>query len=235
MYHKVIELIYPGRCPLCSDIVMPKGELACPECKTEAPYITEPKCVKCGKALRHCEDEYCRDCSTQTHFFDKGLALFAYDDMVKHSIYRYKYENKREYADFYAYEICRRLGEEMLSWKADAIIPIPLHRSRQRVRGYNQAQLIAERVGKRLSIPVLSHYVCREKKTTAQKQLNHTERQNNLKKAFKIRQNDVKLDTVILLDDIYTTGSTIDAVAALLKNTGVKKVFFIALSIGQGS
>ena len=120
------------------------------------------------------------------------------------------------------------------AWKADAIIPIPLHRSRQRYRGYNQSELIAEVVGRELQIPLYTHLVMREKKTIAQKKLNHGERQNNLKRAFKISQNDVKLDTVILLDDIYTTGSTIDAVAAILKNTGVKQVFFIALSVGHG-
>lgn len=212
---------------------MPRGEQVCPECRLAAPYVTEPRCIRCGKPLQKQEDEHCCDCYVKQHDYDKGLALFAYDDMVRQSIYRYKYENKREYADFYADEICRRLGREILQWQADAIVPIPLHTSRQRMRGFNQSQLIAEQVGRRLKVPVDSDLVIREKKTIAQKQLNHSERQNNLKKAFKIRQNDVKLDTVILLDDIYTTGSTIDAVAALLKDTGIRKVFFIALSIGR--
>lgn len=234
MLQKFIGLLFPRRCPLCGDIVIPRGEAVCPECRLAAPYVTEPRCAKCGKPLRYQEDEYCNDCHTRKHDYDKGLALFAYDDMVRQSIYRYKYENKREYADFYAAEICLRLGSEAKSWKADAIIPIPLHKSRLKQRGYNQSQLIAERVGATLDIPVLSDYVIRKKKTIAQKQLNPVERQNNLKRAFKISRNDVKLDTVILLDDIYTTGSTIDAVAALLKNTGTGKVFFIALSIGRG-
>ncbi len=234
MLKNILEILYPSRCPLCGDIVMPKGQLACPECKLHAPYVTEPRCQKCGKALRNTEDEYCYDCRTHGHIYDRGYALFTYDDMIRQSIYRFKYENKREYAAFYAEQIVLRLSEQITAWHADAIIPIPLHRSRERFRGFNQSKLIADKVGKQLSIPVLSKIVIREKKTIAQKELNHTERQNNLKKAFKISQNDVKLDTVILFDDIYTTGSTIDAVAALLKNTGVKKVFFITLSIGQG-
>ena len=209
---------------------MPKGQSACPECMSEAPFVTEPKCQKCGKPLRVSDDEYCHDCRTRGHAFDQGTALFAYDAMIRQGIYRFKYENKREYADFYAEQIVKRLGNQILSWKPDAIIPIPLHKSRQRARGFNQSQLIAERVGRQLSIPVFNNLIKREKKTTAQKELNDLERQNNLKKAFKISQNDVKLDTVILLDDIYTTGSTMDAAAALLKNTGVKKVFFVALS-----
>ena len=234
MRKKIIDLIYPARCPLCGDIVMPRGQLACPECMTAAPYVTEPMCKKCGKPLQDEIEEYCSDCRTKEHSYDKGLALFAYDDMVKQSISRFKYENKREYAGFYGHEMVLRLGTEIRSWKADAIIPIPLHRSRQRYRGYNQSELIAEVVGRELQIPLYTHLVMREKKTIAQKKLNHGERQNNLKRAFKISQNDVKLDTVILLDDIYTTGSTIDAVAAILKNTGVKQVFFIALSVGHG-
>ena len=234
MFQKVMELLYPPRCPLCGDIVMPRGEFACPECRLTAPYVVEPKCQKCGKPLQVEENEYCNDCGVREHCYDKGLALFEYDDMVKQSIYRFKYENKREYAAFYGVEIAKRLGHEVIAWDADVIIPIPLHKSRLRTRGYNQSQLIAARVGRELSIPVCSDLVIRQKKTIAQKQLNHIERQNNLKRAFKLSRNDVKLDTVILLDDIYTTGSTIDAVAAILKDTGVRKVFFIALSVGRG-
>jgi ComF family protein len=117
---------------------------------------------------------------------------------------------------------------------AQAIIPVPIHRSRLRQRGYNQAELVAKELSRLTGIPMYGKLVKRTKKTVPQKMLNPNERQNNLKKAFNIDSNVVKLNKTILIDDIYTTGSTIDAVAMELKRHGVKSVFFITLCIGEG-
>ena len=114
------------------------------------------------------------------------------------------------------------------------MVPVPLSKQRLYKRGYNQSELLAREVSKQTGVPVLNRFVVRERDTVAQKELNPTERQNNLKKAFKIAQNDVKLSTIIIIDDIYTTGSTVDAVARLLKKAGVKKIYVLALSITAG-
>lgn len=118
--------------------------------------------------------------------------------------------------------------------EADAIIPVPIHRSRYRRRGYNQAELVAAELSRLTGIPMYERLVTRSRKTAPQKELTIQERQNNLKKAFNITSNDVKLKKTILVDDIYTTGSTLDAVAMELKRHGVKSVYFIALCIGDG-
>ena len=89
-------------------------------------------------------------------------------------------------------------------------------------------------LGKELNIPVRDEIVTRVRATSPQKQLNGKERQNNLKNAFKIVQNDVKLNTVVVVDDIYTTGATMDAVAKCLKDAGVGKVYCISLTVGRG-
>lgn len=125
------------------------------------------------------------------------------------------------------------LGRKIIEWGAQALIPVPLHKSRQRTRGYNQAQLIAEELGKRMNMRVVDDLLYRVKKTKAQKNLNAFERENNLKKAFKIVQNDVKLNSVILIDDIYTTGSTLDEAAHCLQECGIGNIYFIVLSIGE--
>ena len=114
------------------------------------------------------------------------------------------------------------------------VIPVPLHEKRYDQRGYNQAELLAESIGRETDIPCYPHYVKRCRNTLPMKTLSGEKRQNNLKKAFIIGQNDVKLDKVLLVDDIYTTGSTLDAVAKELKRNGVKKVYFLTLSIGSG-
>ena len=117
---------------------------------------------------------------------------------------------------------------------ADAIIPVPLHKTREKQRGYNQAALIARELGKRLNIPVEEEFVGRIRQTLPQKNLKGKERQNNLKNAFKIRQNDVKLNTVIVVDDIYTTGTTMDEIAGCLKRAGIREIYCISLAVGRG-
>ena len=120
------------------------------------------------------------------------------------------------------------------SWQPDALIPVPLHKSRMRKRGFNQAALVAERMGERLGIPVEEKLLIRVKKTNPQKELNDSARRENLKNAFQLCGNDVKLKRVVLIDDIYTTGSTLDAAAAALLAAGVEKVYFLSICIGRG-
>lgn len=163
----------------------------------------------------------------------RGRALYEYESAAP-AIYRFKYGGRREYADFFGEQTAEYLGGFIRDVKPDALIPIPLHRRRKIERGYNQAQLLAERVGGYLGLPVRSDILVRRKNTSPLKYQNPEERQNNLKKAFNITQNDVKLKRVLLVDDIYTTGSTMDEVAGTLREVGVEDVFFIALACGAG-
>lgn len=229
---RLISLIYPRRCPVCDNVVPKIGTYICPECTEKLNYIKEPVCQKCGKELDGFETEYCRDCREDTHAYTKGAALYSYP-CVRQSIYRIKYEGRREYLDFYADEIVRRLGSQIRLWEPDGIIGVPLFKKRQQKRGYNQAEILAKRIGKQMKIPVYTDLVKRCRNTVPQKGLDVAQRQNNLKKAFIIGENVVKLNTIIIIDDIYTTGSTIDAIARLLLGTGVQKVYYIVLAIGE--
>ena len=110
----------------------------------------------------------------------------------------------------------------------------PLHRARRRKRGYNQAQILAENLGRMLCIPVDSKSLARRKKTSPQKKLGHNERKKNLKNAFAVTPAFRPVRKVLLVDDIYTTGNTLDAAAKALKEKGVEKVYFLTISIGQG-
>lgn len=226
-----LDLVFPARCPVC-DEVTPFPELICPACRNVFEPVREPRCQKCGKYIRDEKEEYCRGCRLVMHEFDRGMGVFTYQSMTR-SMYRFKYASRREYARFYGEEIISRLGRLIRIWKPDALVPVPIHYTRKRERGYNQAEVLAKVIGRKMGIPVKSRLLKRVKKTLPQKLLGDAERQNNLKKAFKIDRNDVKLKTVIIIDDIYTTGSTIDACAAVLKGAGVKKVYFITVAIGR--
>jgi ComF family protein len=233
MIDKLINMVYPLRCAVCDDIV-PAGEgLICSDCRIKLRYISEPRCRKCGRKLIDEAQVFCNDCKDKKHIYDYGYSLYDYHSM-KMSIYRFKYLGRSEYAKFYASDIYERLGDEIRAMNADALIPIPIHPSRQRQRGYNQAVELSKELSKLLGVPTCADIVKRVRKTIPQKELNPIERQNNLKKAFNISSDVVKLNKTILIDDIYTTGSTIDAVAAELKSHGVKEVYFVTLCIGEG-
>lgn len=224
-----LNLVFPMRCPVC-DRPAPYPELICPACRKRLVLVGEPRCLKCGKHIGDEGEEYCKGCRCAVHRFEQGRGLFVYRSAAM-SIYRFKYAGRREYACFYAEQIVKNLGRTMYGWKPDALVPVPIHASRRRERGYNQAEVLAREIGKRTGIPVRSDLLRRVKKTLPQKLLDNAGRQNNLKRAFKISGNDVKLERVILVDDIYTTGSTVDACAEELKRAGVKKVYFITVAI----
>ncbi len=227
------DLLYPRRCPVCDRPVMPFGSLICAACAKKPVYIKAPYCMKCGKELAEEETEYCGDCMRRRHLFDRGRALFAYKS-ISDSLYRFKYKGRREYAAYYAACMAERMGDWILRCKPDALVPVPIHASKRRSRGYNQAEVLARELGAILHIPVEAGLISRIRKTAPMKDLSASERQNNLKRAFKICRNDVKLSTIIIIDDIYTTGSTIDAMSCELRRAGVKRIYFAALAIGRG-
>lgn len=224
-------LIYPNVCHFCGRI---SKEEMCNECRKEIVYITEPRCKRCGRPVRSGEAEYCYDCAGKSVFFEQGKNLWIHKGRVKQSIYQFKYQNRRIYAKFYGTEMVRLYGDYIRSCEIDCIIPIPLHRKRRRKRGYNQTELIAREVGKYMGILVDQKAIMRCKYTDPQKELNPEERKKNLKNAFKVKKQIHGYRNVLLIDDIYTTGSTIDAVSEKLKKAGVQNVWFLTVSIGQG-
>lgn len=237
LYQTIIQLLFPLRCPVCDAIVMPASEKICLDCMKKLRYITGPRCLRCGKKLECAEQEYCHDCAKGKHCFMRGRALYEYGSIAP-ALYRFKYGNRKEYADFFGEEIAGYLGDFIHEVHPDGLIPVPLHRKRLKKRGYNQAFLLAKAIGQYTDVPVFDKLVARTKNTVPLKRLNPQERQNNLKKAFHIVGNDVKLietmQSVIIVDDIYTTGSTIDEVASVLLAAGVKQVYFLALACGKG-
>lgn len=232
------HLLFPRRCPVCDRVlfssVFAEPDLCCASCKTIPEYVQEPVCKKCGKPIENEREEYCHDCRQHKRYYVQGKALWVYKDKIKHSMYRFKYQNRQEYAYYYGSEIVRIYGSWIKRHGIEALVPIPLHWTRRRYRGYNQAELVAEEIGRQLGLPVYSGMLERVRKTKAQKNLNDAERKNNLKKAFKTHKNNVQLNHILLVDDIYTTGSTINEAALELQKAGIEQVYYISVCIGNG-
>lgn len=227
-------MLYPPKCLICDALLAQDEYGCCRKCTEKLPFIEPPYCLKCGKPVYSEENEYCLDCQKQSHVFTKGIALWSYDEEVRQAVYRFKYKNRREYAGYFGKELMKRYYQLIKSWEVDVVIPVPLHKRRLKKRGFNQAELIAREIGRGIDVSVEPQMAVRIKNTRPQKELNEKERHKNLKSAFKISKNVVKLKKVILVDDIYTTGATADAIAQLLLRAGVEKIYVIILCIGKG-
>lgn len=238
----VINLLFPRRCPVCGDIVVPEGALICPSCIPKLSPVMPPTCKKCGKEVFSEHMEYCLDCTRHKRSFQSGVALLNYNDTAQKSMAAIKYRNRREYLDFYAQAITFRYGKWMARIQPDALIPVPVHPARLRKRGFNQAEELANRLSRMTGIPVNSKLLIRTRKTAPQKELSPAERLNNLQQAFAVssifqHSDSISLSIpsrVILVDDIYTTGSTVESCSRILKQSGVEEVYYIAICIGKG-
>lgn len=226
----MLGLLYPRRCPVCFEIVAAKGKLVCPECRGKLRYLQEPLCKGCGAQLAKEEQEYCHNCRQHPKSFAAGISLFQYAS-VSRALLAFKYKDKREYADFFAWELAGKYGTAILQWKPDALIPVPLHPLRRLGRGYNQAEVLAKRLGALLGLPVRSDVLRRVRYTNPQKRLPDSQRRANLQAAFHASPAD--LQTVVLIDDIYTTGSTAEACTRALRSAGIKTVYVVTVAGGQ--
>ncbi len=232
----LLDLIYPRRCPVCNE-VRPFGESgACPACLEALSFVSQPACMGCGKELKgggsypFGGEEYCPDCLRHKRSFSGGIALLNYNEAARKVMAGLKYKNRREYADFLAAEMTKRRGRQILRLGADVLVPVPVHKKRRRERGYNQAELLAKGLSKRLSIPV-RRLLIRTENTQAQKELGYEARQRNEERAFSAADCE-GIRRALLVDDIYTTGATAESCTRALLSAGVGQVFLLNMAVG---
>ena len=227
----LLSVFFPRRCPVCEEIVSPRGALICPDCERALHFLTEPTCQICGREILADDEELCENCKRHRFLFKRSIALIAYDDIAARSISRIKYTGAREFLDYYGQAAVHRRGDEFRRMHIDAIVPVPVHPTRKRKRGYNQATVLAEVMGAALGIPVYASALFRHKKTTASKELNAAERLKNLMSAFYAGPIPQDLRRVLLVDDIFTTGATMESCTRTLLAAGVEEVYCFALAI----
>ena len=232
-----LDIIYPqcSGCLVCGrKITNRTSDLAglCLSCYESLPYIKQPVCRKCGKPLADIKDLYCLDCRNTARCFIQAAAPFEYDSIIKTLIHKFKYDGQvfisEGMSDFMVQTIIDN------KWKFDVIIPVPLYYERELMRGYNQSLLLAECIGKKLGCKVIDKNLLRIKNTPTQTKLGRSDRLKNLQDAFKVTQPDVlKGKIVLLVDDVYTTGTTSQQCTQVLLKNGVKEVYIITLATGK--
>ena len=230
-----LELLYPEKntCFICNvydDSINDK--YICCSCEKKIKKIIPPLCSKCSKPIDYASESLCLDCSVYEKSFETAKALFSYEGIIKDSIYSYKYYNKPYFYKFFATCLLNYMKKNDYT-NFDYITSVPLHRSKMRTRGYNQSELLAKCLSHQLSIPY-ADALKRTVKTTKQSQQSKDERRKNLKGAFAVKwphkNESIKNSRVLLVDDVYTTGSTADECSKTLLNFGVSKVYVITIA-----
>lgn len=232
---RLLGLLFPRRCPVCDDIVLPEDVDICPGCMDKLVLIQEPVCKQCGKEILSEHEELCEGCKKRPFSFEQGVVLYHYNDAAAASIVRVKYKGRRSYLHFYARQAALHAGARIRQMQVDALVPIPVHASRRRKRGYNQAEVLAELLGDALELPVYPDALARRKPTAALKEMGAGERLKSLSQAFYAGELPEGIEAVCLVDDIFTTGATMEACTRILRQAGVTRVYCFSLCTRSNS
>ncbi len=235
-FESFLELLYPEKntCFICNIYDESINEkYICADCEKKLRRIVPPVCIKCSKQINYdTADCLCPDCNVYDRSFEISKAPFLYEGIIKDSIYNFKYYNKPYFYKFFGNCLFNYMND-MDYIDFDYIASVPLHKSKMRTRGYNQSELIAKYLSDKLFIPY-ADVLKRAKKTTKQSQQSKEERRKNLIGAFAIKSphkyEKIKNSNVLLVDDVYTTGSTADECSKTLLNFGVSKVYVITIA-----
>ncbi len=228
----IADILFPAICPVCGDIP-PAGLLICPECAKKLPWIRGRRCAKCGKELEG-TGPFCSDCRVTPHSFRQGASIFRYDDVIRKALSKLKYKGCREFGEVLGELISGPAGLLIAGWNPDAVVPVPVHPSKLKSRGYNQAEVLWKCTASGCGIPMLPGLLERRRKTEALKRLTREERREEVGRAFHVPSGAKVPKKVLVADDIYTTGATADACASALLRAGASEVFFIAAASGGG-
>lgn len=220
-------MVYPRKCPICGRILRDQHALACPGCPGLLCPVIKNYCLRCGRPVLESE-ELCPDCAGRERNFTKGRSVYLYDRSMQRSLIRFKKNGDRTLCDFYSEAMVYYLKEQIGRWKPDILVPIPMTDKSIRKRGFNQAQDLAQSLGEKLGIPIAVHLLVKVRQTKEQKNLDSFRRRQNVSGAFFATQKIQGLK-ILLVDDVFTTGSTLDEAAFCLKKAGAAQVFFVTL------
>lgn len=202
------------RCFVCDKLIL-KGRL-CQKCEVTLPFATGTRCVVCANKLLSNSSHYCAVCVTEQRFFDRVICAFDYAKPVDQLIKQFKFYGDIGAAKLLGNYLFEQVKKDYSGELPALILPTPLHKKRLRSRGFNQSQIIACYLGKRLHVPVGFNHIRRIKNTAAQSQQPYQDRKQNLNNAYQLK-NKIQSSHIALVDDVMTTGSTLNEMARIIK------------------
>lgn len=228
----VLALIYPPRCSLCRTLC--SAACLCDACADAITPVPDPKCAHCGHP---CGDNiHCSNCRFRRPAFVRGRALGGYEGILRDAIHRFKFHDRPALAEPLGIRLAafaRAESSFLHSLQFDALVPVPMHPTRKRLRGYNQSERLARVVARELSLPLETRCLVRARPTRPQVGLSGKSRQTNLHGAFAVpHPAGVTGKTLLLIDDVTTTGATLNECAATLTSAGAQAVYALTLAAG---
>lgn len=226
----ILDMVFPPKCALCSALLEEEEVGICRNCYESRGIILEHFCRKCGKSLEP-EDRRCFDCNRNEPIFTQGHGLFPYEE-IKDVILKIKYQRQKWRAASLSKLMAWLYEAEVRDWQIDAIVFVPQNRWSLGEKGYNPPEVMAKILAKEWKLPLLKGALGANKKAKSQKTLSITERKKNLNNVFYCKSK-IPFQNILLVDDVYTTGATINACSRLLQENGAKKVYFLTWAIGE--
>ena len=218
-----LDILFPRYCVGCRR----EGSFICDSCLLYQPLVMPPVCPLCGRP--QASGILCSDCIRWKAEIDGIRSPYRFEGVIQQAVYQLKYKNLRSIAPMLAgllYDLMK-----LTPVRGDALVPVPLHKSRMRERGYNQSTLLAKELAKLSGLPIIQNsLVKREKSMPQAKSSNVEERKKNVSGVFSIRDGRLTGKAVILIDDVSTSGATLDACARALKEAGALSVWGLTLA-----
>lgn len=229
LWEDLLDFLLPRLCCGCGERIIDKAWLVCEPCLLSIPPLFQPLCVTCGcPDARVKTENKCRNCPPGKVWFIGSRGSAPFDGMARTMIFKLKYQKRTEYASLLA-EIMAECYSDWKDANGEIIVPVPLHSTRQRQRGFNQAALLAEHFGRRSHLPIAGKALLRIKPIPSQTRLKKSERRKNVAGAFACRNPEqIRGKRLILVDDVYTTGSTFNECSRVLMEAGAHSVQCLA-------
>jgi len=220
MISKLADLIFPPKCVFCNTLIEGKSDdKVCLSCRQNLPY-----CMALGVGDI--------DGKSENFHFNRAVSAFVYEDFVANSIYRFKERGCRQYAKTYAKYLSHIIEHLYSGVSFDYIVTIPMTKARIAARGYDQTRLIAEHLSREISVPYLAGAMCKRRETEKQQGLSQDARKLNLTDVFEVvKAYEIDGKTLLLIDDVFTTGSTVDECAYTLVSTGAAAVYVATVAV----
>ena len=227
----IVNYILPPRCLSCSEMI-DNHDSFCPDCWKKLDFIAKPYCVICGFKLNLSilENMHCARCLKHKPNFDTARSLLKFNEHAKKIVHAFKYYDRTIYGKTFAKLLCARYYSEIQ--EVDFIVPVPMNRFKRLFRMYNPALILAREISNITKKPTIPDMLIKSRWTKSQTSLSQTAREKNLANSLVINKKyKIQESRILLVDDVRTTGSTINKCSTILKSAGVKNVYVVTVAM----
>lgn len=237
MLRMLIDLLYPRICQACSAKIKGYEKNICDECSKKIKMRRPPFCVTCGRQLHGLPEDLltCRDCEEEHPFFDRAYSVCLYDDTVKRLVHSFKYRKMTSLKKDLTSLMLDFMKKYNVAKHAELVLSVPMHPKKLFSREINHSDILAKNIAEALNLRYVPHIIRKIKHTPQQTTLERQKRIKNIFGSFSVRNAEpIKNKNLLIVDDLFTTGSTVNECARILKNAGAKSIEVITLARGDG-